>query len=102
VPKVDVNESNWVFIAVDRVGNDGNQQVSALTALVGDDRRRSYCGRAADGNLTCNFGGERAGAEPYKARSVGARGCPPPFEVASSSRTTPPAGLARRAALEKV
>jgi hypothetical protein len=56
---IDANEWTWAFVGVDRVGNDENRQVSALTALVGEDRRRSYCGRAADGNLAPNFGGER-------------------------------------------
>jgi hypothetical protein len=42
---LEANETNWTFVAIDRVRPARNQQVKELVALPSGERSRSYCGR---------------------------------------------------------
>ena len=46
---LDANESTWAFASVDIVGRNAKQHVRTLATSANNERRRSYCGRTADG-----------------------------------------------------
>ena len=62
---LDANESNWTFVAVDRVGYDEEQQVKRLAALAS----RAVVEATADG-LRTGWTGE-SGRWPILLRSLG-------------------------------